>query len=116
MEAVFEALLITLIQVLVPVALGALIALAKKQWERMKLQIDNEQWDIAVKVAQQLVFAAEQTGLIDAAMAVGNEKKAWVLAQLQAELEERGIKIDVSKLSALIEAEVYKAFQASAEA
>lgn len=54
---------------------------------------------IAVNAAEQLYGEAE-----------GEQKKAYALAYIQAELDSRGIKVDVAALDALIEAAVMEQF------
>lgn len=95
------------ITVLLPVVLGYLVILLKSVGEKIKQQVGKEQWEVVSTLAGQFVSAAEQLGLKDEALAVGEAKKQWVLEQLQGELSRRKINIDVATLAALIEAVVY---------
>lgn len=110
LNAVLQSLLITVIQVLVPIALAYVIAWSKKQYELARAKIPAEQLAFIEALVKQLVVAAEQNGLTGALANEGEVKKQWVMARLQESLDKAGLKVDVYALSDLIEAQVYEAF------
>lgn len=111
-DQLLQAFLTTAIEVLVPIALAALIPWVVQQLRLLKSQISGEKFKFAVETVSMFVSAAEQNGLIGALSDIGAEKKQWVLEQVQAELSKHGVKIDVAVISNIIEAEVYKQFSA----
>lgn len=110
--SLIQTVLVIIIQVLLPVALGYVVMWLKAKVEEVKARIPAEQLEFATVLAQQLVMAAEQSGLSGQIAAEGKAKKEWVIARLQLALEEKGIKMDVKYLSDLIEGEVYRVFKA----
>ena len=107
---ILQAALVTIIQVLVPVALGFLVHFINQKVKEVKSNVDANQLAFAVDLVQQLVAAAEQSGLTGALEAAGTAKKQYVLDQAQKALTARGITIDVDLLDALIEGAVHDAF------
>ena len=98
------------IQILLPVALGFVVIFIKQQISAIKSKLDQENLATAEAFVKAFVLAAEQSSLTGKLNNVGEEKKAWVLAQLDAALNLRGIDLDFEVLSALIEAAVYEAW------
>jgi LL-H family phage holin len=110
MDEILQALLMTIIQVLVPVVLGAIIAFIRVKIKEVTAQVDQDQLAFAAELARQFVLAAEQNGLSGAIKNEGSEKKAWALARLDDELDKRGIHLDVNVLSDMLEAAVMESF------
>ena len=108
--ALIQAFLMTLIQVLLPVALSAVSAWAFAQFKRAKAQMTVEQYEFAETLVRQFVLAAEQAGLIGMIEDIGEEKKRVVIAMAEEELAKHGIKMDLKMLDAMIESIVYDAF------
>jgi len=61
---------------------------------------------LADELVRLYALAADQYDLSGAMRRSGEEKKAWVVAQVQAALEARGIRMDVGMLADLVEAKV----------
>jgi Bacteriophage holin of superfamily 6 (Holin_LLH) len=108
---VLQAFLITLIQVLLPVFLAMAVAWMQAAFLKAKSEINQEQYKLAVELAGKFVLAAEQSGLTGVISQAGEEKKQWAMEQLDAALQAKGIRLDLPLLSAMIEAEVFKAFR-----
>ena len=109
-NAFLQPLLITLIQVLVPILASLAIAWLKKQFDLTKAKIPGEQLAFAEILIRQFVMAAEQSGLTGALINEGKVKKAWVRDRVQQELSARGIKLNVNLISDMIEAIVLAEF------
>lgn len=107
-DDILQATLVTVIQVLLPVVLGAVVILIKAGVDKLKAGMEKDQLELAEKLIRRLIQAAEQNGLIGALENVGEEKKAWVLEQLEAALYKRGIKLDLAEIDALVEAIVHE--------
>ncbi len=80
--------------------------------QKVKSSVDADKLNFAVELSRQLVMAAEQNGLKDGLEKYGEEKKAYVIARLEAELAKHGIYLDLNFLSDLVEAQVYEAINA----
>ncbi len=106
-DAVVQALLVTIIQVMLPIVLGALGLLIKAAIAKITLSMSTEQIKFATDLAQQIVMAAEQNGLSGALAQEGKAKKEWAIARLQSQLETKGIRLDLHVLSDLIESAVF---------
>jgi len=108
-SALLQKVLEVVIQVALPFVLAMLFAWLRQQYLKVKAQIPVEQFEFAANLAEQFVLAAEQTGLKDELLKLGQDKKEWVLSHLDAELQKRGVKLDLAVLSALVESAVYSA-------
>ena len=106
-DAILQALLVTIIQVMLPIVLGALGLLIKAAIEKIKLSMTTDQLQLASDLAAQLVLAAEQSGLSGALASEGQAKKEWAINRLQSQLESKGIRLELHVLSDLIESAVY---------
>lgn len=107
---VLQMLLVTLINVFVPILAGATIILVKNLIVKVKASVDAEKLAYVEALVESLVLAAEQSGLSGELSKIGAEKKAWVIQRLEEELAKRGIKMDVKMLSDLVEAAVWRSF------
>ena len=107
---IIQAALVTIIQVLLPVALGFLVAYINHKIKEVKSQVSATNLAFATNLVRELVRAAEQSGLTGALEKASQAKKQYVLDQAQKALEAHGITIDVDLLDALIEAAVNDAF------
>lgn len=105
-----QPILQVLLQVLLPVVLSAIAVWVKQLISKAKAEIEdaNLQWLLAL--AQQFVLAAEQAGVVGQIEDLGEEKKKMVIELLQKAADSRGLKLDVSVLSAIVEAAVVSAF------
>lgn len=108
---ILQAVLITIIQVLLPIVLGMVAVWLRAAWQKAKGEISQQQYDMAVELAHQFVLAAEQNGLTGMIANVGEEKKRWALEQLDKALQARGIKLDLQMLSSMIESVVHEVFK-----
>jgi len=104
--ALLQVVAQVLIAVLAPVLTAAATALIGYciRWVRGKLTSD--QLALADELVRLYALAADQYDLSGAMRRSGEEKKAWVVAQVQAALEARGIRMDVGMLADLVEAKV----------
>ena len=100
----------TIITVSLPIILVHLVNWFNAQVRTQSAKLSREQLDTVYLIINQLVRAAEQSGLTGQLEAAGAEKKAYVLALVRSELEERGIKLNLELLDAMIEAAVHDAF------
>lgn len=101
-----QPLLETIIIVVVP-ALGAFVAAwLRKQTALVQAQIPQEQMYLLEQLAGNFVRAAEQTGLSAEVAKTGAQKKAAVLAALQAAADARKIPVSVAELESVIESAV----------
>jgi hypothetical protein len=105
----------TAFSVLAPLVLGLAAAWIKKQISRVQREIDSSTLDFLKSMADQFVKAAEQSGLNGKIEDLGEEKKAYVMALLQAESDRLGLKLDIAVLEAILEAAVVDAFGVSEE-
>lgn len=106
---ILQALLETLITVLVPVLATFAIAGIRVWMTKAQASIPAEQLAFASSLAKEFVKAAEQSGLAGLIADEGREKKAFVISKMEAVLEQKGIKIDMDVISALVESAVYEA-------
>lgn len=111
---VFQQVLEMAIQILLPVILGFVVVWLRGQIQVQKNKLSTEQLAMAEAFVTSFVFAAQQSGLTDQISNAGEAKKAWVLEQVQAALDAKGISIDIEVISNLIEAAVFKAWNDSA--
>ncbi len=107
---VLQSLLVTLIEVLLPIALGALVAFINVKIKEAHASKYGYQLDTAISIIERLVLAAEQNGMIGAIEDAAEAKKKYVLDMAEAELAKRGINMDLDTIDALIEAQVNEAF------
>lgn len=105
-----QPLLETVLSLLLPIVLGFVAVWLKNLVAKIKAEMSESQLAFITALAGQLVLAAEQSGLTGVITNVGEEKKAMVMAALQAAADEKGIKINVELLSAIVEAAVVDAF------
>ncbi len=105
-----ETISVALINALIPVFLTTVTAVIGFVGNELRKQIaartTNDQVEFLQRVAAIGVQAAEQLfGEL-----AGEEKKAFALQYIQAELDKRGIKLDAAQLEALVEATVLEQF------
>ena len=105
-----QPILEMILQIVLPVALSALALLIKQWIAKAKAEIEEANLGWLLTLASQFVVAAEQAGVTGMIEDLGEEKKALVIELLQKAADERGIKVDVDVLSAIIEAAVVDAF------
>ena len=105
-----QPLLETVLSIMLPIVLGFVAVWLKGLLAKVKAEMSESQLAFITALAGQLVIAAEQSGLTGVIINVGEEKKAMVMAALQAAADERGIRINVELLSAIVEAAVVDAF------
>jgi hypothetical protein len=110
-DVLLQSALQTLIQIMVPVLIGAAIAVAKHYIDEIKSRMSQDQYIFAGELARQVVLAAEQNGLRGAIENEATVKKAWALERLEASLVGKGIHLDLDKLDDLIESAVFEAFK-----
>jgi len=111
-DTILQSLLVTIIQVIVPVILTAVVVpLAKVGIDYLRSKVSEGNLAVAIELSRQLVLAAEQNGLKDDLMNLAVNKKSYVLDRLQAELALKGIHLDITLLSDLIEAQVHESFK-----
>ena len=96
--------------VVLPILLTSLVRWINAQMKNTRAQMSKEQLFLVETLIKQFVRAAEQSGLSGQVKAAGSEKKAFVIALLRQELEERGISLNLETLDAMIEAAVHDAF------
>lgn len=106
LNMLLEALATTAIKLVVPMllTLGTLVFRKFMVWINLKL--DAEHLAFAREVIREFVMNAEAVGLADQLKLEGAEKKALVLGEAQTYLDSKGIKLNVSVLSSLIESVV----------
>ena len=105
-----QTLLETLIVVFLPILLSLLGAYLKKLLDQATQKLTDQQYKFIGEVIDNLVRAAEQTGLKDELLKEGSAKKEWVLKEASAYLVGKGIKLDLDELSALVESLVLENF------
>ena len=106
MDTEFQALLVKLILVMIPLLLGLAVysvrPLIKALIERVEEQIGAEKYAMLLTWAYQLVETAEQT--IDDNV----DKKEYVINTLQKLAQDNGIEVTYEQLDILIESSVYQ--------
>ncbi len=110
-----QPFLVTVIEILAPVVLGALAIWINSLIAQAKAEVAARNLDWLLVLAGQFVAAAEQAGIVGELENIGEAKKQMVVEMLQAAADARGIRIDAATLSALIEAAVVDAFGFSNE-
>jgi hypothetical protein len=105
-----QPLLETVLNIVLPIVLSAAALWIKQLISKAKAEIEEANLSWLLVLAQQLVVAAEQAGVTGMIEDIGEEKKAMVIGLLQKAADERGIKVDVEVISAIIEAAVVDAF------
>lgn len=105
-----QPILETVLSIVLPIALSALALWVKQLITKAKAEIAEANLGWLLILAEQFVVAAEQAGVTGMIEDIGSEKKAMVLGLLQKAADERGVKVDVDVLSAIIEAAVVEAF------
>lgn len=101
-----QALLETVIKVVVPVLALYAVSLLKKQGEEVEAKIGSQNWTLIKEVVKSAVLTAEQLGV----KKIISDKKAYALEAAQAALDEYGIVLDAKVLSDLIEGAVMEEF------
>ena len=109
-DAILQAAMVTVAQVLLPILMGGLVILIKALWGWIKSKMSAQQLEIATTLINQLVLAAEQNSLTGMLAAEGQAKKKYVIDTAEAPLAAKGIHLDLDVLDALIESSVYEAF------
>ena len=109
-SGLLQSALQIIIVVVVPVLASLIAALLNYgiQWVRVKMT--EKQLEIAENLIKGFVSAAEQYGLSDKLLAAGQKKKDWVVQRVDAELQKRGISIDVALLGDMVETAVFEGF------
>lgn len=110
LSTLLQVALETIIVVALPIVLTQLVTWINAQVANTRSKMSKEQLELVYLLVNQFVRAAEQSGLAGQIKAAGAEKKAYVLALLRSELEERGISINLEVIDAMIEAAVNDAF------
>src|SRR5512141_661367 len=110
LSKLLQSALETVITVSLPIILVYLVNWINAQVRHASAKLSREQLDTVYVIINQLVRAAEQSGLTGQLEATGAEKKAYVLALLRQELDERGINLNLELLDAMVEAAVHDAF------
>lgn len=111
---ILQSIIEMTIGILLPVILGFVVVWLRGQIQVQKSKLGADQLAMAEAFVTSFVFAAEQSGLSEQISVAGEAKKSWVMAQVQAALDAKGISVDVEVISGLIEAAVYKAWSDSA--
>lgn len=101
-----QILLEGLITLILPVLFAWIIKVINAHIQELNSRKDNQDLRTVVTLVRQFVLAAEQSGLAGHLENIGKAKKQYVLDLIQAELDKRGVKIDIDVLDALIEAQV----------
>lgn len=99
---VFQGILMTAVQLLVPVLIGYVIVYINAAKKRLEVSMGAENFQMAQMIASTLVNAAEQTFPKEQR----EEKLNWVIERMEAALLERGIVMDLDAIVDLIEASV----------
>ncbi len=105
-----EAILRIAIELLLPILLAYLAKMAHDEIMHIAAKKQTAEFQLVKEIVKRMVLAAEQLGITGALKNIGEEKKKYVLDMVKAELERRGIGIDVDTLDAMIEAEVHESF------
>ena len=109
-----QLLLNEAVRVLAPVLVGLVMAAVSYGIGLLRARLGEARWDAVERAVRFAVMAAEQTGLREQAFRAGAKKKELALTLAQGWLSERGIRVDVGQLSALIEAEVMRSLNLEA--
>lgn len=104
---IIQAVLMTLIQVLLPFLIVGLLVLIRTLWQKYKAQLSVEQLTFITKLIENFVKAAEQQGLTGIISREGAAKKRWVIDRAEETLLAKGLKIDLDEISDLIESIYY---------
>lgn len=103
-----------LVEILVPLAVTALILLISKARSWISSKLSEQQESTLNLLVEMAVMAAEQSGLTGAIRDEGREKKEFALRLLQDMLEARGLNrmaANLPELSARIEAAILQGLQ-----
>lgn len=109
-DSILQYAVETVIQLLLPIVLGALATLAIKGVKKLQASIDADKYTFAVALAYQLVLAAEQSGLAGYIENTSEQKLDWVMTKMEEGLAKRGINLDLDEIRAIVEAQVMEAF------
>ena len=109
-NAILQPLLITLIQVLAPVLMVAVLAWVRQLIKDAKLKVDAKTLAFVETLVRSLVVSAEANGLTAAAKKEVLDKRAYVLDRAEAELVKLNIKVDPHLISDLLESIVFDEF------
>lgn len=96
-------LLVTIVTVALPILLVWLKQYIDQKRDQLKGEVGQAQWAQIEMMVRLFCEAAEQTGLWDAALQTGEQKKAWVLTQMDGWLKGQGLPVDVNAVSAAVE-------------
>jgi LL-H family phage holin len=110
LSSLLHVTLETVITIVLPIVLVRLVSWINTQISATRSQMDKHELELVEILIKQFVRAAEQSGLTGQVKAAGAEKKAFVIALLRQELEERGIELNLETIDAMIEAAVKDAF------
>jgi LL-H family phage holin len=110
LSSLLQVTLETIITIVLPIVLVRMVAWINAQISATRSQMDKHELELVETLIKQFVRAAEQSGLTGQVKAAGAEKKAFVIALLRHELEERGIELNLETIDAMIEAAVKDAF------
>lgn len=108
---IVQAVLETLIIVVLPVLIRAALVYLADQQRKLQAEAQGAEWDTARRIVADLVRSAEQLGITGELQKYAGSKLDYVLDQACSELGRRGIALDMPKLRALIESQVYQAFK-----
>jgi ribosome-binding ATPase YchF (GTP1/OBG family) len=101
-----QVLLQVVITVVVPVLAAFAAAWIRMQTQSIQLKMNTEQRMFTEALIRSAVAAAEQYDLAGLVKRSGQEKKAWVVAQVQQTLDSAGIHWDAQQLADLVEASI----------
>ena len=114
MENVVTALLVSSLEILLPVALTALAAWAtawfSKQRKLVEVKLTAEQMELLSSFAAQMVVAAEQSGMSAYIKDKGRYKYAYAYERVNKFVLDNKIPVDADAIRAVIEAAVLKEF------
>ena len=103
--------LVVVITVFLPVALGLLLSWLKPvlaNWDKkIGEEIGLAQWQFTKALVYQFVEAAEQRGLWDDLLGEGKRKKDWVVDQLDYAFKRYNLTVDWAEIEAAVEEAVY---------
>jgi len=111
LSPVFQAFLTSILEILLPIALGYAVILINAKIKQAKAALTSEQLSVASHIIRTMVLAAEQSGLSGKIVNEGAAKKQMVISMAEAELKKVGIVLDLDVLSAMIEASVHESFK-----
>lgn len=107
-----EALLAKAVDLLTPVLVAALIAVAASAFQWIRLKVGDERWAAIVRAADDAIALAEAVGLTDELYAEGAKKKELALTVTQRELAKVGITVSLARLSEIIESRLVQTLNA----